>query len=121
MNIAEVRVPRERHSIVEIAASRQIQNGRTVRRVIGLRVYAGIVAAEKSDFLQRVSVQRVVGVGGRHGNVGRGLLPSELSEDLPHVGWRLLAPAIVAEQIAGDIPVQSTGFSATMLEFNEAA
>ena len=35
--------------------------------------------------------------------------PADLAEELPHVGGRVVAPAVLGEQRAGQVPVQAVG------------
>src|SRR5262245_39107602 len=48
-------------------------------------------------------------------------MPSELAEELADRRWRVVAPAIVAEQVAGGVPMKTARAMRAMFELHRAA
>src|SRR5690606_9666718 len=61
-----------------------------------------------------------VGPGIAHVEVAARRLPADLAEELPHVGGRVVAPAVLLEQIAGQEVVHGLAVAAD-LELGRAA
>src|SRR5579875_1414993 len=84
---------------------------------VGNAVDARIILLKEAEVLKAVPGEPVVGVGEAQAQRGAGAPPAGLGKALPHLGGRVLPPAVLAKQIAGGIPVKPPGRRAAVFEF----
>jgi len=89
----------------------EIERRRAIPGDIGNAVNAPVVLFEKPEILETVPGQPIVAVGEAEADGCVAMNPSQLSEGLADFRWRVFAPAVLAEQVAGEIPVQSLGIN----------
>ena len=70
--------------------------------------------------MKAVAVQFVVRMRDGQRHVIRIAVPAKLAEDLSDVRRRIIAPAVLGEEIAGKIPVQALAVGAAVLEVDSA-
>src|SRR4029453_5947265 len=77
-----------------------------------------VVASEKSQLLQSVARQRVVGVAERQRQVVSLTLPPALAEDLADGRGGIVSPSILGEEVPCKIPVESGCLPSSVLELD---
>ena len=120
VDVAVVDVPGHREVPARAVARREREKRRAVVRDVGLGVHAGVVAGEEALLLQTVAVERIVRVRRGDAEIARRAFPAERAEHLAHVRGRVVAPAVLPEEIPGEIPVESGGVRAAVLELDRA-
>ena len=99
----------------------EVERGREIRRLVRNRVDRAIVGPQQPLLLKAVSDERVVGVKGGQSEAGVGVLPSQPSEELAHIGRRVLPPSVLEEQVGGAVPAQPLGIGAAGFELSDLA
>ena len=120
--MTEVRRAGQGDPVTRTVAAAQIDKGRAVLGLIGLRVDAVVVAVEEAGLLQPVAVQRRVGIADAETRIGPRPLPAKLPEQLSDLRGRILPPALLIEKIPGHIPVhRATGLRTAVLELDRVS
>src|SRR5215831_3252495 len=84
---------------------------------IGNSIDAGVVPCQEARILQAIARKPVVGVSKAQAYICLAILPPYFGERLPHLRGRKLPPPVLAVQIAGDVPTESAGIGASVLDF----
>ena len=117
---AVVEIARQRQRRADAPLGRDVEEGGAVAGLVGRGIDAGVVALEKALLLQAVAGQRVVGVREGDLEIALHVVPAGVAQQLAHGGGRVTAPAVLAEQVARDVPVQPRGLRPAMLELERA-